>query len=386
MSVIQQFTVRSPREIIVGWGAMAGLGETVAGLGHRPLLVVGGGSLKASGRLAAIMGDLEDAGLSVTLFEGVEHDPSTATIDRGREGFRAAGCDCVVAIGGGSAMDAGKAIAGLSAESTPTAEFVRGLAITAPVPPIVACTTTSGTGSEVTHVSVLTDTQRAVKASIRTAGMMPSVAVVDAELTVSLPRRQTAFSGLDALTQAIESYVSVGANPFSDPPALEATVRIARWLRTACEQGGHQEARENMAVGSMLAGLALASARLGLVHGIAHPLGALYGLAHGEACALLLPYVMEFNAEAGRGKFARLAREANLVAADRPEAEAGATLVAWTRELCEALGCLRPFADFGLKREDYGAIVEAAMASGSTKANPRRVTPEDVVALLDRAM
>lgn len=386
MAVAEQFTVRSPREIIVGWGAIGELGKLTAGLGKRPMLVVGGGSLRKSGRLEGIVRELEALGLHVTVFEGIEHDPSTETIDRGREEFLAASCDCLVAIGGGSAMDAGKAIAGLSGETAPTAEFVRGKHITAPVPPIIACTTTSGTGSEVTHVSVLTDKERSVKASIRTAGMMPSVAIVDAELTVSMPREQTAYSGLDAFTQAVESYVSVGANPFSDPLALEAAVRIARWLRTAYERGTHQEARENMATGSMLAGLALASARLGLVHGIAHPLGALYGLAHGEACALLLPYVMEYNAEAARGKFAHLARAMRLVSFSEEDEGAASCLVAWTRELCGVLGCLRPFSQFGLSRADYPAIVEATMASGSSKANPRRVNPEDVVELLDRAM
>ena len=155
-------------------------------------------------------------------------------------------------------------------------------------------------------------------------------------------------------------------------------------MRKAYDHGADREARESMALGSMLAGLALASARLGLVHGVAHPLGALYGLAHGEACALLLPHVMEFNAGVVERKFAILARALGLTSTPN-DTEATYKLIVWTRELCAGLGCLRDFRGFGLRREDYPAIVEAALASGSTKSNPRKVTEADVVRLLDRA-
>ena len=376
------FTIRCPREVIFGWEVTAQLPEAAAKLGQRPMVAIGGGSLKASGKLDDILDGLTAADLSPTVFEGIEHDPSVETIDRGREVFKEADCDSMIAIGGGSVMDAGKAIAGLASEDAPTAEFVAGKDITAPGYPIICCTTTSGTGSEVTHVAVLTDKSRNVKASIRTEGMMPTVAFVDPELTVSMPPEQTAFTGLDAFTQAVESYISVGANAFSDPLALEAATRTGKWLRAAYKDGANREARENMALGSMLAGLALASARLGLVHGIAHPLGALYGLAHGEACALLLPHVMEFNADVAEVKFATLARSIGITDTQN-DTQAAYALIVWTRDLCAALGCLRPFAEFGLKREDYAAIVEAAMASGSTKSNPRGVREEDVERLLD---
>jgi len=319
------------------------------------------------------------------LFEGIEHDPSVETIDHGREAFRGAGCDAMIALGGGSVLDAGKAIAGLADQSVPTRDFLDGRPIRSRSYPIIACPTTAGTGSEVTHVAVLTDSSRRLKASIRTEGMMPAVAIVDPELTVSMPPEHTAHTGLDAFTQAVESYVSAGANPFSDLLALDAATRIGRWLRAAYDDGNSREARESMALGSMLAGLALASARLGLVHGIAHPLGALYGLEHGKACALLLPLVMEFNAGVSEGRFARLARELGLT--DTPnDTEAAYHLIVWTRELCAGLGCLRPLREVGLRRDDYPAIVGATMASGSTKSNPRKVTEEDVVRLLDRGM
>ncbi len=379
------FTIRCPREVLFGWGAIDNLPAAAAKLGAKPFLVVGGGSLRAGGVLGTVTAGLEEAGLVVTLFEGIEHDPAVETIDRGRAALNAAGCDSVIAIGGGSVMDAGKAIAGLANEDAPTGEFVAGKGISPQCLPNICCTTTSGTGSEVTHVSVLTDKGRSLKASIRTEGMMPSVAITDPQLTISVPPEQTAFTGLDAFTQAVESYVSSGANAFSDPLALDAATRIGQWLVVACEDGGNREARENLSLGSMLAGLALASARLGLVHGIAHPLGALYGLAHGEACALLLPDVMAFNAPLVAPKFASLGREMGITG-ELNDDKACEDLIAWTEELCEKLGCRRPFAGFGLRREDYPAIVGAAMKSGSTKANPRKVREEDVVGLLDKAM
>lgn len=378
------FVIRSPREIRFGWGIISELPAAAAPRGKCPMLVLGGGSLRKSGKLEPILEGLAAHGLEPVLFEGIEHDPSVETIDRGREAFRARGCDMMVAIGGGSVLDAAKAIAGLALESAPTLHFLDGRPITGAVAPIVACPTTSGTGAEVTHVAVLTDRSRRLKASIRTEGMMPTLALVDPELTVTLAPRPTAHTGLDAFTQAVESYLSRGANPFSDPLALEAAVRVGRWLRVAYEDGQRQEARENMAAGSMLAGLALASARLGLVHGIAHPLGALYGLEHGLACALLLPHVLEFNAPVAEAKLASLARSLGLTEGTN-DTSAALKLVVWTRELCAGLGCYRPLAEIGLRRGDYAMIVEAALASGSSRANPRPVAAEDVVRLLEAA-
>ncbi len=385
MPLVPSFVIRSPREVLFGWNAIRELPGAAKKLGSRPLVVIGGGSIRRGGLLDGVLEGLRDHGLKPFLFEGVGHDPSVEIIDLGREAFARDACDLVIGLGGGSVMDAAKAIAGLANEDAPTAEFVGGREISPDCVPNICCTTTSGTGSEVTHVSVLTDPERRLKASIRTEGMMPSVAIVDPALTLSVPPEQTAFTGLDALTQALESYLSRGDNPFSDHLALEAAVRISAWLPVAYTEGDNREARENMSLGSMFAGLALASARLGLVHGIAHPLGALYGLAHGEACALLLPYVLEFNAPVRAPKMAMAARAMG-ISAELNDDDATVELIEWTERLCEEMGCRRRFAEFGLKHEDYPAIIEATMASGSSKANPRIVREEDVVALLDKAM
>lgn len=379
------FTIRSPREVHFGWGVIDNLPAAAARCGRRPLLVVGGSSLARSGHLDAVTSALGALGLEPVLFSGVEGDPSVQTIDRAREAFADGACDCVIAIGGGSALDAGKAVAGLCNEAAPTADFVAGAPITAPAAPVIAAATTSGTGSEVTHVSVITDPATHLKVGIRSDGMMPAVSFVDPALTLTVPPTQTAHTGLDAFTQAIESYISLGANPFSDPLALEAAVLTGRFVRAAYADGSDRDAREGMARGSMFAGLALASARLGLVHGIAHPLGALYGIAHGHACALLLPYVMEFNAGVCEARLATVARALAITGAPN-DTVAALALLTWTRNLCAALGCFQPLAGYGLKRDDYPAIIEATLASGSTRSNPRPVAADDVSRLLDAAM
>jgi alcohol dehydrogenase class IV len=306
------------------------------------------------------------------------------TVDRARAAFAEGACDCVIAVGGGSVLDVGKAVAGLCHETAPAAEFVAGKPTTAPACPVIAAPTTAGTGSEVTPVSVLSDHAQRLKVGVRSDGMMPAVAFVDPALTLSVPPAQTAYTGLDAFTQAVESYVSVGANPYTDPLALEAAVLTAGSVRAAYRDGQDREARTSMALGSMLAGLALASARLGLVHGIAHPLGLLYGLAHGQACALLLPHVMEHNAAPCEARFATLARALGVTQSPN-DTLATVALIVWTRELCAALGCWQPLSQVGLREADYPVIIEATLASGSTRSNPRPVTEAAVRRLLDSA-
>jgi alcohol dehydrogenase class IV len=384
LSSLPSFTFRSPLQVIFGTGTLKSLPSVAAKLGSRALVVTGGGSLRRSGRLDGILAALADKGLSATVFEGVEPDPSIQTIDRGRAAFRADGCDLVIAIGGGSTLDAGKAIGALARADEPTAVYFAGQEITSPGAPIVALPTTSGTGAEVTPNSVLSDRQSHVKQSIRGEGLMPLVAIVDPELTLGLPPEQTAYTGLDALTQALESYVSKGANPVSDHLAEESIVRIAGSLYTAYADGDNLQAREDMALGSLLAGLALASARLGLVHGLVHPLGEAYHITHGLACAITLPHVMEYNIPAAAAKYARAAR---LIGISEPTDEAHArTLIAWFRELASKTGAGAKLGDVGAREEDFAGMVPAILASGSTKHNPREATAEDVLAIMRAAL
>lgn len=372
-----EITLRCAKEVIVGSGTRAKLGEQAALLGSRALLVCGRTALRATGALDELSAILSDAGVTVQVFDDVEAEPSLATVQRGREAFSASGCDLVVAAGGGSALDVGKAIAALAPHPEPMAHYFGGAEITGQGMPCIALPTTSGTGAEVTPNSVFTDTATDTKASIRGHALLPEIAIVDPELTVSCPPDQTAYSGLDALTQAIESYVSRGANPISDGWCEESVRRIAGALARAVADGTDLSAREDMALGSLLAGLALASARLGLVHGLAHPLGARYHLPHGQVCGALLPWVMEYSVEAAAEKYARLA---TMVGAG----ETAADLVAWTRALVRELDAELDFGAAGLRAEDFGHIIPPTLASGSSKHNPRPPDEEGVRELLGR--
>jgi alcohol dehydrogenase class IV len=231
----------------------------------------------------------------------------------------------------------------------------------------------------VTRVCVLADPQNRRKASIRADSMLPRLAIVDPELTVSCQPEVTAHSGMDALVQAIESYVSTGANPLTDALALEAARLTAGALETAVRDGTDRTAREAMALGSVMAGLALNTARLGLVHGLANPVGALTGAAHGMLCALLMPAVMEFNEEAAAEKYARLAHELGVTDTTATDAEANRDLVRFIRALNQRLGIPARLQAVGLKRDTLEYVASEAMPSGSTKANPRPASEADAL-------
>ena len=376
MLTVEGFELAPMPRLVFGSGTISDLPEYASQLGTRPLLVTGRGSLRRSGRLDEIVNSLEARELQVAIFEGVEPEPTLNLVERGRQMLRENDCDLVIAIGGGSAMDVGKAIAGLANEPGPAAEYHSGRPLAAEALPIIAAPTTSGTGSEVTPVSVLTDPQRPIKASIHDDKLLPRVAIVDPELTLTLPPRPTADAGLDAFTQALEAYTSIAANFVTDAGALEALRRVGSSLRRAYHRGDDRAARENMSLGSLLAGMALASARLGLVHGLAHPIGLLYHLPHGQACAMLLPHVIRYNMQAAQAKYATAARALGI--SDEADDAAAQRLYEWVSALCEELEVSGSLGEFGATEADFEAIIAAAMKSGSTAHNPRPVTEADL--------
>jgi len=365
------FALRSANEVVFGSGCRKQAGRLAAALGQRALLVTGRGAARR-GLVDDFRGLLTGAGLQVAVFDAVEPEPSLQTVEAGREALRAHGADVVVAVGGGSAMDVGKAIGALALHERGVEHyFAGGHEIAGAAMPVIALPTTSGTGAEVTPNSVLSDPGTLHKASIRGLALMPRVAIVDPELTLGLPPQQTAFSGLDALVQAIESYTSTGVNLVSDMYAEEATVRLAGSLRRAVADGSDLAAREAMALGSLLAGLALASARLGLVHGLAHPLGVMCHVPHGRVCGWLMPTVMRFNMEAARERYAHLAGRLGL----EPTAEA---FVAWFGQLAADLGACGSWREAGLTESEFERLIPVVVSAGSSKFNPRPVTEEGV--------
>lgn len=366
------FTFQTPPKIVFNWGASAQLPTEAATLGRKPLVVCGR-SLRSSGKLDAILSGLQGAGLEPSLHEGVPAEPDLRALQACMDA--AAGCDSVIAIGGGSVLDIAKGGAALSDTGATAQDYFAGKPVPDTGKPLLALPTTSGTGSEVTWVCVLVDHETRRKASIRGPGMMPRVAIVDPELTVSCPPTVTAHSGSDAFVQAVEAYTSRGANPMTDALALEAAKLTAHWLETAVREPENREAREGMALGSMMAGIALNTSRLGLVHGLAHPIGAVTGVAHGLLCGLLMPPVMRFNRDAAGAKYMRLAAELSLTPASGDDATD--TLIHFTERLLERVDIPLHLSAIGFDPADLDWVAQETMPSGSTKANPRVVTVED---------
>jgi alcohol dehydrogenase class IV len=365
------FTFVTPGKVICGAGAATDgrLAAEAALLGKRPLLVCGK-SLQASGMLEAILATLPGAKVHL----GVPPEPTLTDCAAAQQA--AQGCDSVIAIGGGSVLDVAKAAA---LPGSIYDYFDGTLAVPesgAGALPILAAPTTAGTGSEATWVGVFTDKRGAApkKASIRGGAMLPKTVVLDAALSVSCPPHVTAYSGMDAFVQAVEAYVSRGANPFTDPLALQAAFDIAEWLPSAFRDGAHLEARERMLIASYQAGMALNTARLGLVHGIAHPVGARTGAAHGLLCALLLPAVIRFNTGADLDRYSDLA-----IGIGAPKEDLAALTETWLDDF----SIPRKLSELGLQKSDLDAVIAETLVSGSTKANPRTVDESDVRDVLE---
>ncbi len=378
MAGLPPFVSPLPATLVFGSGKIRDLGKVTRPLGGRALVVIGGTSLEKAGHLAVVEAALAEAGIEYRVFAGVPAEPAVEWVDRGREALAEIEAEVVVGIGGGSVLDVAKAIAALAREDQPALAYHRGEAkVTGRGLPIIAVPTTSGTGAEVTPNSVLTDAELHVKASLRGGDLMPVAAIVDPELTVGCPPDVTAYGGLDAIVQALETYVSRGASPYSDALALRALELMAPALATAVRDGADLEAREKMALGSTMGGMALACARLGLVHGLAHPIGHVWALPHGLVCGLLMPAVMEFNLPAAEDKYAVAAKTIGA-------GSEGKELVTWFKALAEGVGMARPaeFDEHPRTDEEEDLIVEQALASGSTKHNPRKAEEADVRAVL----
>lgn len=376
------FEFATATRIVFGEGTAATLPELVRTFGARPLIVAGASVERVQWLVAA---------LSAQSFSV----PGEPTVERAREGarqVRASQCDVVLAIGGGSAIDAGKAIAALATNGGEPLEFLevvgKGRAMAVPPLPFIAVPTTAGTGSEVTRNAVLGSTEHSVKASLRSPLMLPRVALIDPELTYSLPPAVTAATGLDALTQLIEPYVSARANPLTDALCAAGIERAAGALRRAYHDGADREARRDMALASLFGGLALANAGLGVVHGFAAPLGGSWKAPHGALCAALLPHGMAANLAALRARapqhpalprYAAIARL--LTGRNTASAEEG---IDWVRALCAELR-VPALRAWGVSEADLPGIVAKAACASSMQANPLPLTSEELLAVIGAA-
>lgn len=383
-----RFEFATAGKIVFGAGTVAEVPALVREFGTRVFVVTGADPRRAE----LLLGRLRTAGLAVTNF-GIAHEPAIDDIERGVAAARAAGADVVVGFGGGSVIDAAKAISALVTNTAPMLDYLevigRAQPLTNPVVPCIAIPTTAGTGAEVTRNAVLASPAHRVKVSLRSPLMLPRVALVDPEFTYDLPPRLTATTGLDALTQLIEPYVSARANPFTDALCAEGVKRAARSLRVACEKGRDAAAREDMAVASLFGGLALANAGLGAVHGFAGPIGGAFPAPHGAICAALLPGVTAMNLRALRARAPQhdsLRRYAEIARWVTGRSQATADdLVGWLSDLIVALGIPRLGA-YGITAAAVPELVTTAGNASSMKANPLPLTPEEGAEVLTAAL
>jgi alcohol dehydrogenase class IV len=380
------FEFATAARILFGEGKVREVPAAAATMGRRALVVTGASPERA----APLVAGLEAAGVACLPWP-VAGEPTVETVRRGNEYARAERCDLVIAIGGGSAIDAGKALAVMLANPGEPLDYLevigRGQPLKQASAPFIAIPTTSGTGSEVTRNAVLASPQHRVKASLRASSMLPKLAVVDPELTLGLPRAVTASTGLDALTQLIEPYVGLRSNPMTDLFCMEGIRRAAGALPRVWEDGGDRQARADMSWASLAGGLALANAGLGAVHGFAAPLGGMFPAPHGAICAALLPHVMEINIQALRarapaspalGRYAEVAR----LLTGRSQATAEDS-VRWTAEICKRLE-IPPLRAYGVAEADIPTLVEKAAQASSMKGNPIELTPEELRQIVER--
>jgi alcohol dehydrogenase class IV len=382
------FEFAAPARIVFGPGSASRLAGLAATLGSRTLVVTGADP----GRHAEVLAALHGAGLSPVVYP-VSGEPTVEVAASGAARARESACDLVVSVGGGGALDAGKAVAALMTNTDHVYEYLEVVGKARPITnrpaPHVALPTTAGTGAEATANAVLTAKAERVKVSLRSPMMLPTLALVDPLLTLTVPPVITAATGLDALTQLLEAFTSNKANPMTDALCRQGLSRAARSIRRVFDDGSDAAAREDMALASLFSGIALANAKLGAVHGFAAPLGGLFGAPHGQVCAALLPHVTRANIRALTERAPQSpALDAYAEAARMLTGNVSATAgdcAAWVESLCAHFST-PPLSRLGVTRQDIPLIVDKASRASSMKGNPIELTAGELSAILEAAL
>ena len=382
------FEFATAARIVFGAGTVREAGSLARAFGQRVLVVTG----QDRGRADKLMATLRKEGLESVIY-AVGGEPNLQNVEQGVSLGKEHGAEVVISFGGGSAIDAGKALAAMLSNEGELLDYLevigRGRTLARPATPFIAIPTTAGTGSEVTRNAVLASPAHRVKVSLRSPGMLARAAVVDPELTYHLPPALTASTGLDALTQLIEPYVCSRVNPLTDALCVEGLTRAARSLRVVFHDGNAAAAREDMCVASLFGGLALANAGLGAVHGFAGPIGGMFPAPHGAVCAALLPHVMQTNLRALRQRLTGSEALPRFeVVARLLTGRASATAVDgvnWVRTLVDDLQ-IPGLGAYGIRPEDATELVEKAAKSSSMKANPISLTQAELVEVFEQAL
>ena len=387
MGLAMKFEFATASRIIFGQGTVKEVAPMASEMGSCALLVTGRNVERAS----SLLGSLKNSGMRIITFS-VSNEPTIKLTIEGVELARQNTCDIVIGMGGGSVIDTAKAIAALLTNSGDIIDYLevigRGKPLSRPSAPCIAIPTTAGTGAEVTKNSVLTSEEHKVKVSLRSPTMLPDLAIVDPELTYSMPPSLTASTGLDALTQNLESFVSVKSNPLTDTICMEGLKRAARSLLRAFRDGSDTGAREDMAVVSLFGGLALANSKLGAIHGIAGPMGGMFPIPHGVICARLLPFVVEVNVRALQRhnpqqyllRYDQVAQM--LTGKSNAKTEDG---IAWIYALCDALD-IPGLSDFGITEDQFPDLIARSKEASSMKGNPVKLTDEELTEIFQKAV
>lgn len=382
------FEFTTANRIIFGAGKLKDVAAATNRFGKRALVVTG----SQPGRAQPLLDLLNAGGIDCVAFP-VSGEPDVATVQAGVAQARQTERDVIIGFGGGAVIDAGKAISGLLTNDGDIFDYLevigKGQALKNAATPYMAIPTTAGTGAEVTSNAVIYSPEHRVKVSLRSPSMLPRVALVDPELTYTSPPAVTASSGLDAITQVIEAFVSNKANPLTDSLCREGIQRGARSLQRAYQHGTDAAAREDMAITSLFSGIALSNAKLGAVHGFAGPMGGMFAIPHGAVCACLLPHVMHANIQALASRQPDspvLRRYAEIAQTVTGRADATADDgVAWIRDLCRAVD-IQSLSAFNITSTDFPAIIEKSAVSSSMQGNPIKLTADEMGAILQAAL
>jgi len=377
-----------PSVNFLGAGCIDKVGERCQILGAKKALIVTDKFLRnmENGAVEIVAKHLKEAGIDVAYYDGVEANPKDTNVADGLEIFKKENCDLIVTVGGGSPHDCGKGIGIAATHEGDLYDYAGIETLTNPLPPIVAVNTTAGTASEITRHCVITNTELKIKYVIVSWRNLPMVSFNDPMLMVGKPADLTAATGMDALTHAVEAYVSKDANPVTDAAAIQAIKLIANNLRQVVALGDNLEARENMAYASFLAGMAFNNGNLGYVHAIAHQLGGLYDMPHGAANAILLPHVEKYNLISNPQKFADIAEFLGENIEGLSVIEAAEKSIDAMFKLSKDIGIPGSLSEMGVKEEDFEYMAKMALKDGNAFSNPRKGNEQDIVSILKAAL
>ncbi|WP_432452409.1 MULTISPECIES: lactaldehyde reductase [unclassified Agarivorans] len=380
------FALNLPKLSLAGSGAVEDAVTVLSQQFVKKALIVTDTNLVKLGLLDTLLSALDSYSIAYEMFDEVLPNPTASLVRRGLAVYQKAECDCFIAVGGGSPVDCAKAIRIMASNDGDICDFNGVGKVTHSGAYFVAINTTAGTAAEMTSNSVITDEENQVKMVIIDAKQIPDIAVNDPSLMLGLPAATTAATGMDALTHAIEAYVTPGAHILTRPTALEAIRLISKWLPVAVAEGQNFEARDNLACAQFLAGMAFNSAGLGLVHAMAHQPGATHNLPHGVCNAILLPEVCEFNAETCPEPFRAVAEAMGGRTFDLNDKDAAALAVALVRQLSATVEIPSGFAELGIRETDFGQWIDKAMQDPCLPGNPRQPSPDQVMQLYKQAL